>query len=213
MNQIDLLAGTRVTTYLVAGHPRSGTSMMMHALAQGGLEPAYSPEWDARASNPNGYTQNPNGFYELDIKEQRHPWFPMPHWGKLIKVQYLQLVGLAPGRYRVVFMIRHPREIRMSYLALGQASARQGLDWVTEEDYYPLMKRFMAAAAMRADMQVLEVRYSDVLADPLAAFERIRDFGFPIDPVQSAGTIDQSLYRHRIGQAQAQDENEEASTR
>lgn len=208
MSQLDPAAGMRITTYIVSGHPRSGTSMMMHALVQGGLEPAYTPEWDARAANPNGYVQNPNGFYELGVEEQRHPWFPMPYWGKLIKAQYLQLVGLAPGRYRVVFMVRHPREIRMSYRALGEATGRQRLDWSTENDYYLLMKRFMAAAAMRVDMELLEISYSDVVASPLATFEKIRDFGFPIDPVKAANTIDSALYRHRATQQSAPTANE-----
>jgi len=203
-----------VTTYLVAGHPRSGTSMMMHALVQGGLEAAFTPTWDGMAANPNGYVQNPNGFYELSLEDQMHPWFPTPHWGKLIKVQYVQLVGLAPGRYRALFMMRHPREIRMSYQALGEATARQRLGWEKEADYYPLMKRFMAAAAMRADMRLLEVWYPDVLADPLATFEKIRDFGFPIDPARAAGAIDPALYRHRAAPSQEQDESgrEEAPT-
>lgn len=188
--------------------------MMMHALAQGGLEPAYTPEWDAKAVNRNGYIQNPNGFYELDLEEQFHPWFPMRHWGKLIKVLYIQLVGLAPGCYRVVFMVRHPREIRMSYQAMGEThTGRRRLDWVDDKDYYPLMKRFMAAAAMRADMQLLEIRYSDVLADPLSAFVRIRDFGFPIDPARAASTIDPALYRHRVAEPRSEDEGKEASSR
>ncbi len=198
MSQPDLLAGTRVTTYIVAGHPRSGTSMMMHALVQGGLEAAYKPGWDARARNPNGYLQNPNGFYELSVEDQLHPWFPMAHWGKLLKVQYVQLVGLAPGRYRVVFMMRDPREIRMSYEALGGATAAHRIEWRSEEDYVPLMKRFMAAAAMRADMELLEVWYPEVVAEARGTFDKIRAFGFPIDAARAAATIDPALYRHRV---------------
>jgi hypothetical protein len=203
MDQSDILAGTRITTYIVAGHPRSGTSMMMHALVQGGLEADYKPEWDAMQRAPNGYVQNPMGFYELSFQDQLHPWFPMRHWGKLIKVQYVQLGGLAPGRYLVVFMLRHPREIRMSYQALGEASARQRLEWVREEDYEPLMKRYVAATAMRVDMNLLEVWYPDVVANPLATFEKIREFGFPIDAARAANTIDPALYRHRIAAAEA----------
>jgi sulfotransferase family protein len=212
MNEIDVVSGTRIDTYVVAGHPRSGTSMMMRALAEGGLSADYSAALDGLAANENGYIQNPNGFYELSLEDQMHPWFPMRHWGRLIKVQYIQLVGLAPGRYRVVFMMRHPREIRLSYQAQGEATARQRLGWVREEDYEPLMRRFMAAAALRADMQVLEVRYADVLADPRSAFERIRDFGFPIDPVRSARTIDPTLYRHRVAMGGRPGTGEEGDT-
>lgn len=201
LETIDPLAGTRTTTFLVAGHPRSGTSMMMGALAAGGLDPAHSPELDRRAANRNGYEQNPRGFYELSPEEQRHPWFPMRHWGRLIKVQHVQIGGLAPGRYLGVFMMRHPREIRMSYEALGGASARQDLGWDAEANYYPLMKRYLAAAAMRSDMQLLEVWFSDVIAEPVAAFERIRDFGFPIDASRSAGFVEPALYRHRVERA------------
>lgn len=198
MDEIDLSSGARTPTWIVTGHPRTGTSMMMHALTQGGLPPAYSSAWDGMAANPNGYVQNPNGFYELSIEDQMHPWFPARHWGRLIKVGYVQLGGLAPGCYRVLFMMRHPREIRMSYQALGEATARQRLNWRTEAEYEPLMKRFMAAAAMRADVHLIEVWYHDVLANPLATFERIRAFGFPVDPARAAAAIEPSLYRHRV---------------
>lgn len=211
MDQLDLLSGTRRTTCIVTGHPRSGTSMMMHALARGGLEPAYSAAWDIKTVKPNGYVQNPNGFYELSLEDQLHPWFPARHWGKLIKVGYVQLGGLAPGNYRVLFMLRHPREIRMSYEALGEATARQPLHWRTEADYEPLMKRFMAAAAMRADMHLLEVWYHDVMADPLATFARIRDFGFAIDVARAADAIDSALYRHRVDAAPATERSEDGS--
>lgn len=195
---IDPFAGTKTTTFLVVGHPRSGTSMMMRSLAAGGLEPAHSPELDGRAANRNGYVQNPHGFFELSPEEQRHPWFPMPHWGKLIKVQHVQVGGLAPGRYLGVFLMRHPREIRMSYQALGGASAKQKLGWDDEEDYYPLMKRYLAAASLRVDMRFLEVWFSDVMADPVGSFAKIRDFGFPIDGARAAEAVDPALYRHRV---------------
>jgi hypothetical protein len=206
MNKAPLnpFAGTQVTTYVVAGHPRTGTSMMMHALVAGGLEAAYSKSWDEQDRNANGYIQNPNGFYELSPEDQSHPWFPAANWGKLIKVQYPQLCGFAPGRYRVVFTMRHPREIRMSYRAMGKASAEKTLQWSREENYEPLMKRYMAAASMRVDMQLLEVWYSEVLTDALAVFERIREFGFPIDPERAASTIDPALYRNRFESQEAE---------
>src|SRR5438034_10843117 len=94
-------------TYVVSGHPRTGTSMMMHALTAGGLVPSFSPEVDRGAKVVGDYVQNPNGFFELSAAEQRDPWFPRRHAGRLIKSQYRQLVGLAPGQYKVVFMMRH----------------------------------------------------------------------------------------------------------
>ena len=185
-------------TYLVSGHPRTGTSMMMQALAAGGLEAAYSPAMDRAAANANDYVQNPNGFFELSPNMQRQPWFPMGFRGKLIKVQYVQLGGLAPGRYKVVFMLRHPREIRMSYQAMGGKSASLVLEWRSDEDYEPMMQRYMAAAAMRMDMEVLALWYHDVIEQPLASFRQVRDFGLPIDPERAAEKVDASLYRHRV---------------
>lgn len=200
-NTVDVSEGMLKTTYLVSGHPRSGTSMLMQALASGGLEPAHSPALDAAATSPDGYEQNPAGFFELSLREQQHPWFPARHWGKLIKVGFPQLSGLAPGKYVALFMMRHPEEIRMSHRALGKKAAR--LWWDTDEEYLTLMKRYLAAAALRLDMQVLEVWYSDILSDPRKSFERIRQFGVPIDPVAAAACIKPEYYRHR---AEASDE-------
>ncbi|MEO1368124.1 MAG: hypothetical protein AAFX50_13200, partial [Acidobacteriota bacterium] len=127
------------------------------------------------------------------------------------KTGFVQLGGLAPANYKVIFMLRHPKEIRMSYEALGEASARQQLGWSRPEEYLPLMKRYVAAASMRVDMHVLEVWYHDVINESAAVFERIREFGFPIDVAAAAGAIDRSLYRHRVEDKEITNEETQGS--
>jgi hypothetical protein len=59
------------------------------------------------------------------------------------------------------------------------------------------MGHYLSIADLRPDMEVLQVWYHDVLADPTAQFERIRDFGIPIDPDAAASIVNPKLYRNR----------------
>ena len=199
------------TTYIVSGHPRSGTSMMMKSLIAGGLKGAYRD----RVSNmdPNNpddgprpypktfeYEANPGGFYELGAGSGKFPEFPNKFIGKVIKVIYRGLPMLYPAKYKVVYMLRDPDEIALSMSRIRDGKRpmrprRHG--WSRPADYFALMKHFILVATNRSDMEVLQVWYGDVLEDPVKAFERIKEFGIPIDPEKAAEIVTHDLYRNR----------------
>jgi hypothetical protein len=182
-------------TYVVSGHPRSGTSMMMHALITGGLDGAYS---SPRAQPVDAaYSPNPNGFYELVKGEQLEPWHPWKFQGKVMKSIYSMLPQIAPGNYKVLYMLREPSEIRKS---LSRANKRAQDNVLTDDDYFKKMSRYLSIADARTDMQVLQVWYGDVVSKPEEQFERIRDFGVPIDARAAAAVVNHRLYRNRSGE-------------
>jgi hypothetical protein len=184
-------------TYIVSGHPRSGTSMMMHALITGGLEGAYSSEKVPRSNSNAVYAPNPNGFFELVNSEQQAPWHPVAFAGKVLKSIYAMLPQLAPGNYKVVYMLRNPEEIRASNNSLRKPVRRGPYSALSDDDYFSKMSHYISIAELRPDMDILQVWYHDVLANPVEQFERIRDFGLPIDPAKAASIVDPKLYRNR----------------
>jgi hypothetical protein len=194
---IELDSGTDMKeTYVVSGHPRSGTSMMMHALITGGLEGAYSSPRTPRSNNNAAYAPNPNGFFELVENEQQEPLHPRRFAGKVFKSIYGMLPQLATGNYKVIYMLRNPEEIRSSNAKMGRRN-RPLQRTLSDADYFSKMGHYLSIADLRPDMEVLQVWYHDVLADPTAQFERIRDFGIPIDPVAAASVVNPKLYRNR----------------
>lgn len=192
-------------TYIVSGHPRSGTSMMMKSLIAGGLTGTHMErERIVDAENievqEHKYEANPGGFYELGRGSGLSAWFPRQHEGTLIKIIFRGLAGLAPGRYKVVYMLRDPEEIIASMLKIREErgpmrTRRQG--WTRPAEYLELMRHFLSLANQRKDMDVLQVWYGDVLSDPVKAFEKVRDFGMPIDPEKAAEIVTPDLYRNR----------------
>src|SRR5690348_11203102 len=87
MTQRDSLAAEAVT--IVAGLPRSGTSMMMQLLAAGGI-PALTD--NVRAADAD----NPRGYYEFEaVKEVAHnrTWLDDAK-GKVVKMVYRLLYDL-----------------------------------------------------------------------------------------------------------------------
>jgi hypothetical protein len=194
---IELDSGTDMKeTYVVSGHPRSGTSMMMHALITGGLEGAYSSPRTPRSNNNAAYAPNPNGFFELVENEQQESWHPRRFEGQVLKSIYGMLPQLSPGNYKVVYMLRNPQEIRASNAKTGRRN-RPPVRALSDEDYFSKMSHYLSIADLRPDMEVLQVWYHEVLADPTGQFERIRDFGIPIDPEASASIVNPKLYRNR----------------
>lgn len=179
-------------TYIVSGHPRSGTSMMMHALITGGITGAYSSPIVQKANA--AYSPNPNGFFELVEGEQQDPWHPWRHQGKVFKCIYGMLPQIAPGNYKVVYMLRDPAEIRKSMFRMKSRTQNIAL---SDEDYFAKMSRYISIGSVRRDMEILPVWYSDVLSNPQEQFARIKDFGVPIAPEKAASIVNTKLYRNR----------------
>lgn len=194
------------TVYIVTGWQRSFTSAMMKALIAGGMDAVYDESrntWaEAQSSDPS-YNPNPDGLFEMDDAKRNH-FFRMPaaFKGKLVKI--LDNHGrfspeMWTGDYKVVVMLREPAEIRESYTRFfGHpptfTDGAQELS-LTDELYFQLMVRTLRACRNRRDIDYLVVQGSDLIAEPLAVFQRMRLAGWPIDAERAASQINQKLYR------------------
>jgi hypothetical protein len=189
---------TSEPVYGVTSFHRSGSSMMMRCLEAGGIETlvdeALDHLWNATAS-PD-YQPNPNGFYNKDDNTFDWPTFHRDAKGKAIKIPRQDLLIVPRGAYRLIYMVRDPEEILASMRSFTPYRSWGHMEVAVH--FYDLVRaETVRRLRERGDFSVLEVHYADVIADPLGAFRKIRDFGFPIDPEKSAAKVDPSLYRHR----------------
>jgi predicted AlkP superfamily phosphohydrolase/phosphomutase/tetratricopeptide (TPR) repeat protein len=184
---------------IVAGLPRSGTSMMMQMLAAGGIAP-YTDE--RRLPDED----NPRGYLEHEHATQLHrdtSWIPQAR-GKAVKIVAHLLPYLPPGEeYRIVFMHRALEEVTASQTAMLKRLGRKGAGLGEKE-----MARVFAGQLVRVqewlkrapDVQVVSLQYAQVLADPNAAAERLANFlGAPFDQEKAAATVDPTLRRQQVG--------------
>ena len=183
--------------YVVTGHPRSGTSMMMQALEAGGIPAAFNDKRDARLAllgdhQLSGF--NPNGSYELTWDDLY--WnFPEAFDGMAVKLvwDHLRFLKGFEGGYSVISMVRDPEEVRQSY----EATVSQRRTTITR--FYPnrLNSVLNFLATHPSVRRVNGVNYRFCVEDPLQTFITLAEQEYPIDPVAAASVVDPDLYRFR----------------
>ena len=183
---------------VVSGLPRSGTSMTMKMLSEGGLELVTDGIRTADDSNPEGY-------YELEtVKELGKAtdlsWLPDAR-GKAIKViSYLLRFMPQTLNYRVIFMHRNLHEVIASQ---NKMLEQRGESNETSDDrlltlFEQEVKKAKNLIGARSCFDAIDVNHKDVLADPLQQAARINQFlGAKLDIERMAAAVDQRLYRNR----------------
>ena len=89
--------------YIVTGHARSGTSMIVNALDAGGLSGVRSSRSDKQGEkfSDEQYKVNPNGLWEPDPNELKNPQFPRMHEGQVVKLVFGIMHFMRPHWYAV----------------------------------------------------------------------------------------------------------------
>jgi hypothetical protein len=188
---------TQVVT-VVSGLPRSGTSMMMRVLDEGGIPPLTDEIREADKDNPKGY-------YEFErvkkLDEGDTAWVEDAQ-GKAVKVISALLKYLPEGyTYKVIFMRRKIEEIlasqRQMLIRRGEPS-----DSVSDEELTELFGKHLSQIQAWIDgqpnVEAIHVSYNDVMENPLEQSERINQFlGDTLDVEKMVGVVDQALYRQR----------------
>jgi|HubBroStandDraft_1064217.scaffolds.fasta_scaffold01836_3 predicted AlkP superfamily phosphohydrolase/phosphomutase/tetratricopeptide (TPR) repeat protein len=184
----------RVIT-IVAGLPRSGTSMMMQLLAAAGIEPYTDRRRVADTDNPRGYLEHENAAR----LHQDASWVPAAR-GKAVKIVAHLMPYLPAGEdYRIVFMHRDLNEVVASQRAMLARLARTGArlnDSVLARTYTRQLVQVQTWLQRRPEIQVLPVSYADALGDPAGTAARLARFlGQPFDESAAAMAVDPSLRR------------------
>jgi hypothetical protein len=180
---------------IVSGLPRSGTSLMMQMLEDGGVPVVTDHIRTADQDNPRGY-------YEYErvkrIKEDVS-WLPETR-GKAFKMVSQLLYALPSSeRYRIIFMERDLDEMLLSQekmlVRLNKPSAPRA---AIERPFREHLRRVRAWLAGQPNIQVLFVSYNDLMERPKGEAERVSAFlGGSADAARMSKTADASLYRNR----------------
>jgi hypothetical protein len=180
---------------IVSGLPRSGTSLMMQMLAQGGVEVVTDYIRTADTDNPRGYFE----FEKVKKIKEDASWLPSAR-GKAVKMVSQLLFDLPPTeRYRVIFMQRDFSEMLASQEKMlerlnREAAPREDI----ERAFVKHLDKLRAWLKDQPNFDVLDVKYKELVAHPEEECRRIREFlgGVPDVPAM-ASAIDPALYRNR----------------
>ncbi len=189
------------TVIVVSGLPRSGTSMMMKMLAEGGLSVLTDAVRTADEDNPNGY-------FELEAVKQlsdgQKDWLAGADH-KIVKVISALLEHLPPEhQYKVLFMERQIPEILASQRKmLARRNETSDIsDAEMEAQFREHLKGIKYWLARQPNMEVMYVDYNRMMADPDAYCRKIANFvGMPLDVDKMRSVPNEKLYRNRAGGA------------
>jgi hypothetical protein len=183
---------------VVSGLPRSGTSMMMKMLEQGGLQVVTDSLRTADDDNPNGY-------YEFETVKQmpsgQTAWLDGAQ-GKVVKV-ISALLEYLPAKYpyKVIFMERAIGEVLASQKKM--LANRQEESTISDAEMQEQFQKHVAAAkywlARQPNISVLYVDYNKMLAAPDPLCQTIADFldmGLDVDKMRAVPN--ERLYRNRV---------------
>lgn len=180
---------------IVSGLPRSGTSLMMQMIDQGGVEAVTdnirTPDRD-----------NPRGYYEFEIVKkikEDASWLPETR-GKVFKMVSQLLYDLpATETYRIVFMRRDFDEMLLSQ---EKMLARLGRPAAPRDEIKGAFTRHLdqlfAWLEKQPNMKVHQVHYHEVVANPMEQARKVAEFlDNRVDAEKMAAAVDPSLYRNR----------------
>jgi hypothetical protein len=183
---------------IVSGLPRSGTSMMMRMLEQGGIPAITDGIREADEDNPGGY-------YEFEAVKQtdgHHAWLAAAN-GKSVKMIYRLLYGLpSTHQYRVLFMRRKIDEVLASQKKMLERNGKPGDNSITDQQMAAMfrsqLQKFEKWVAEQPNFQLIDVDYNAMLADPLPQIATINDFlGGGLNTDAMVEVVNPALYRNR----------------
>jgi len=182
---------------VVSGLPRSGTSMMMKMLAEGGLASVVDNLREADEDNPNGY-------FEIEevkaLKDGQTRWiYEAP--GKVVKVISYLLEFLPKDlNFDVIFMDREIHEVLASQkkMLARRSEVSTISDEEMEKQYREHLKAVKYWLPRQPNMRVMYVKYDQMVKSPQTLVPSIVEFlELPLNPEAMIAVPNPSLYRNR----------------
>ena len=186
---------------MVSGLPRSGTSMMMKMLAEGGI-PILT---DAIRSADD---DNPNGYYEFELvkklPEGQSQWLA-DAGHKAVKIISALLEHLpAAYHYKIIFMEREPHEILASQqkMLVNRNEKSAVDDAEMQEQFQKHVAAIKYWLARQPNMEVMYVDYNKMMSGPENYCQAIADFiAIPVDVAKMLAVPNARLYRNRAAKS------------
>lgn len=184
---------------IVSGLPRSGTSMMMQMLVNGGLDIFTDNERKPDENNKKGY-------YEHEAVKnltKNKDWLPQAN-GKAVKI-IAQLIPHLPlnYRYKIIFMEREMTEIlRSQQKMLDRLGKKVELETSLADSFESSVQNVKDWIEDQRNIDVLYVNYAEVIENPSSETERINEFlGGGLDEIKMSQAVDAGLRREVSGKA------------
>lgn len=182
---------------IVSGLPRSGTSMMMRMIDEGGI-PALTD--NIRKAD----VDNPKGYYEFEpVKRTKQD----PSWladapGKVVKMVHRLLLDLPKGgEYRVIFMRRKLEEVIKSQNVMLEHKGKTNQPLPDDKVlalFRQEIQRIEDYLTNTPGFRCLQVDYNQLLGEPQPWVRKIDEFlGGGLDTGKMLEVVDPSLYRQR----------------
>jgi tetratricopeptide (TPR) repeat protein len=186
---------------VVTGLPRSGTSLLMQMLAAGGIGVLSDELRAADEDNPRGYFE----FQPVKRLLKDSKWL-FGSRGKAIKIVAPLLAALPPGlACRVILCERDLDEVldsqeRMLLRRNPTQATPPERRRMLKEEYVRMLARVEAMLAQRPGTQLLVIKHSAAISDPVVTAERISSFlGGGLDVAKMAAAVEPTLHRRRVG--------------
>lgn len=182
---------------IVSGLPRSGTSMMMKMLTEGGMSAVVDSLRQADEDNPNGY-------FEIEasksMKDGDKKWL-YDAQGKVVKVISYLLEFLPDDlSYDIIFMEREIGEILASQRKMLERRNETSTlsDAEMEAQFREHLRAVKYWTARKSNMRILFVKYTEMVNEPENLCSSIKKFlNIPLDLNAMQSVPSQTLYRNR----------------
>lgn len=182
---------------VVSGLPRSGTSLMMKMLAEGGLPVVTDALRGADEDNPNGYFEHET---VKQLSQGAAAWLS-DSGGKVVKIISALLEYLPTDySYKIIFMERDLSEILASQRKMLER--RNELVPADESEIETQFREHLSAVrpwlARQPNMDVIYVSYNVLMSDPEPVCRRVVEFiHVPLNLSRMLTVPSASLYRNR----------------
>ncbi len=180
---------------VVSGLPRSGTSLMMQMLKNGGVEVVTDHLRTADQDNPKGYFE----FEAVKEIQEDASWLPETR-GKALKMISMLLYQLPPTeKYRVLFMERDLEEVLRSQETMLRRLNRNPAPHEQMLEAYKIhLEQLENWLKGRPDITILKVGYKALIEQSQQQAQRIGEFlGRKLDVDEMTKAVDPVLYRNR----------------
>lgn len=178
---------------VISGLPRSGTSLMMQMMNNGGLEVLTDNKRESDDSNPKGYFE-----YEPVMSIHKdNSWVELAK-NKSVKVVAPLLKHLpSEFRYKVIFMNRDITEVIKSQ----QKMIGRDTNTLPVKLFDAFQKQLQVVDSWKdkePGVELMYVNYKDVLENPEELVKQISEFiSVDLDQGAMASSVDKSLYRNK----------------
>jgi len=178
---------------VVTGLPRSGTSMMMRMLKEGGIQILTDNKRQPDEHNPYGYFELEKVKYDLSWLNEAEE--------KAVKLVTMLLRKLPSDRkFYVIFMERNINEVVKSQKEMLEKSGKE-MKYPEEElekIYLSHLKEIKQWISEKDNLKVLYVSYNEVIENPKKIALKIKEFlGKDMNIEGMIKAVDKKLYRKK----------------